>query len=521
MIATLLVILAIGAAFRFAELRELPRDMIFDHPEKLLDVNDVLSGTPSIFFERNTGREPWQFYWTVALIKLFNLYIDYFTLKLGTSLIGWLMLPAVFLLAHEIFGTRTALLATLFAAVASWGVLGARYGLRYPLAPCATAWTMYFLVRGLRRDERNAMIAAGVWLGIGLQGYTAYRFMLPVFVLLVLFWATWQYARRQRPAAARALVNGGLALVLALLVMMPLVRYGTEHADRLFYRANTRLTSLARPIQGSVPLIFLSNVGNVLLMFNYTSDDTWVVNIRFKPAVDIVLAGLIVIGATGALVASVRSRDPWPAVILGAGILMLMPSALSIAFPKENPSLVRTSGAIPMIMTICAVAPGMLIEQARQRQTWLRAATIALVGLMAVAIVAINYQRAFVEYRVKYCQNVQNSADISGEMQAFIDAGNPRENVWLVGYDNWVDYRAVGIGIGDFHFQNRVVGPSAATAVDLHGRPALFALNRADNATLVALAKKYPMGSARVVPIADCPEKNFVLMTIPSSITHN
>jgi hypothetical protein len=375
---------------------------------------------------------------------------------------------------------------------------------------------MYFLVRSLRRDQRNAMIAAGVWLGIGLQGYTAFRFMLPVFGLLVGCWAIWQYWRRERASALRTIVNGGMALVLALLVMMPLVRYGVDHPDKLLYRSSTRMTSLERQIPGSTPEIFFNNVGNVLLMFNYTADDTWVVNLRFKPAVDTILGGLIVIGAMSAIVVGIRRRDPWPILVLGAGVLMLIPSALSIAFPRENPSLVRTGGAIPMAMTLCAIVPGMLLERVRQSGIWLRAATIVLVGVIATSVVLVNRERIFVEYPLGYCQQVQHSADMARDMQAFIDAGNPRENVWFVARDGWVDYRAVGIELGEIPYKHVVVGPESAIGVDLHGQPGLFALNTNDTVTLLALMAKYPQSSLRIAKVSDCNEQ-YLLLTIPAS----
>lgn len=514
-LAILLAILSLGAAFRFVSLQEIPRDMIMDHAEKLLDVHDVLTGQPSIFFERNTGREPWQFYWTVGLIKLFDMPVNYLTLKTGTALIGWLMLPAVFLLARELFGTRTALLATLFAAVASWGVLGARYGLRYPLAPCATAWTLYFLVRGLRHDRRNAMIAAGICLGIGLQGYSAYRFMLPVFAFVALCALIWRYRRHERAAAWRVVVNSGLALILALLVMMPLVRYGLDHPDKLLYRANTRLTSLERQIPGSAPEIFFNNVGNVLLMFNYTTDNTWAVNLRFQPAVDPLLAGLIVIGAIACVAISVRQRDPWPLLLLGSGVLMLIPSALSIAFPRENPSLVRTGGAIPMAMIICAIIPGILLERVRHSPIWLRAVTIMCVTMVSVAVVAINRERVFVDYPVSYCENVYHTADVTNDMRAFIQAGNPRENTWFVAKNGWVDYRAVGIELGEFPYKHVAVGPQSATDVDLRGQPGLFAMHPSDTATLYALMQKYPQSSLQIKKVSDCADY-YLLLTVPA-----
>ena len=511
-ISLLIAILALGAAFRFADLADNPRDMNSDQAEKLLDVGDVLSGTNYIFFERNTGREPWQFYWSVALIRGFNLQPDYMALKLGTSLIGWLMLPAIFLLARETLGARAALLATLFAAVASWGVITARFGLRYPLAPCAVAWTLALLVRGLRRDSRNSMLAAGLWVGIGLQGYTAYRFMIVVLPVLVLAWLAWLLAQGRRAEAGRAFASAVLAACLAVLVMLPLLRYGVEHPDQIFYRAATRLTGAEQAIQGSPALIFLDNLKNVLLMFNATTDEVWVANLPDRPAMDAVLGALLVAGAAVSLALSWRTRNPWPALTLLAGLLMLVPSALSIAFPGENPSVVRTGGALPALMIVCATGPALLLEQLRklQRPALYRGA-LAGVAALALLVVALNQRRVFVDYPAQYCERAQNASDIGRELLAWEARGNERTAAWIVGFPHWVDSRAVGVWAGDINFPNTVMGPEAVSAVDLGGRPGWFVLNRDDLPSLQALYARYPAGQERLVEGSLCAARAFLV----------
>ena len=517
----LAAILALGAFFRFYALAENPLDMNSDQAEKLLDVKDVIEGIPYIFFERNTGREPWQFYWTVALIQLFNLPQDFMALKIGTALIGWLMLPAVFLLAREVSGARVALIATLFAAVASWGVITARFGLRYPLAPCAVAWTMFFLVYGLRRQHRNAMLAAGVWIGIGLQGYTAYRFMIVVVPLLALAWAGWQWTQARRQQAGQALANAAIAAVATVLTLMPLIRYGVDNPDQFLYRAATRLSNTEREIEGNPAAIFADNLKNALLMFNYTRDEVWVANLPDRPAMDALLGGLLVLGAAAAVALSVKRRTPWPALLLGAGVLMLIPSALSIAFPRENPSVVRTGGALPMLMIVCAIGPGLLLDAlpttGRQRIV-AGALAYGLVAAICLAAIAVNYQRVFVDYPAQYCPRAQNASDIAREMNAWVAQGNDRRNAYIVGYPHWVDSRAVGVWIGDITFPNTVgrqVGRMDAAEVDLQGRPGWFALNIDDAESLRALQDRYPDGTMRVVAGSQC-GKQFVVFTAHS-----
>jgi hypothetical protein len=65
-VAALLLVLAGGAFLYFHRLAQTPGEPTSDHAETLLDLTDVLSGERPIFFIRNTGREPWKFYWLLA-----------------------------------------------------------------------------------------------------------------------------------------------------------------------------------------------------------------------------------------------------------------------------------------------------------------------------------------------------------------------------------------------------------------------------------------------------------------------
>jgi hypothetical protein len=510
-LALLVAILAVGAAFRFAGLADNPGEMNSDHAEKLLDVGDVLAGARPIFFERNTGREPWQFYWTAALIRAFGLGPDFMALKLGTALIGWLMLPAVFLLAREVLGARAALIATLFAAVASWGVITARFGLRYPLAPCAAAWTLCFLVRGLRRDSRNSLLAAGVWVGVGLQGYTAYRFMVVVVPLLVLFWAGWLAARGLRDAARRTLAGAALAAAAAALVTLPLLRYGLERPELLLYRAATRLTGAEQPIPGDPLPIFADNLKNVLLMFNLTHDWVWVANLPDRPAMDVVLGALLAAGAAASLGLSWHTRNPWPALTLAAGVLMLVPSALSIAFPGENPSVVRTGGALPALMVVCAAGPAASLELLRAAGRPRLYAGGLVAAALCVVVVGLNGRRVFVDYPAQYCPRAENASDIARELLAWEARGHERAGAWIVGYPHWVDSRAVGVWIGEIAFPNTVMGAGQVSLVDLGGRPGWFALNSADLPSLRVLYARFPGGQERRVQGSRCAGRDFLV----------
>ena len=153
---------ALVVFFRFYRLDQVPPEMNSDHAEKFLDVLKILAGQTSIFFPSNGGREALQFYLVAGLNKFFGFPLTFITLKLVTSLVGFLTLPFMYLLGKEIGGARVGWLAFLFAGIAYWPNVVARIGLRLPFYMFFSAALLYYLVRGIRTANRNDFILAGV-----------------------------------------------------------------------------------------------------------------------------------------------------------------------------------------------------------------------------------------------------------------------------------------------------------------------------------------------------------------------
>jgi hypothetical protein len=166
---TLVLLVALGAVifFRLYRLDEVPPEMVSDHAEKLLDILDVLNGQTSIFFPRNTGREAIQMYLSAAVIQIFGTGYSFLSMKIGTAIAGLVTLPFIYMLGKEIGNRRAGLLAMVFAGIAYWPNVITRVALRFTFYPLFVAPALYFLIRGLRRSNRNDFILAGLALGIG------------------------------------------------------------------------------------------------------------------------------------------------------------------------------------------------------------------------------------------------------------------------------------------------------------------------------------------------------------------
>ena len=177
-----LIVLGIALFFRLYRINGVPAEPFSDHAEKILDVYDITQGQYNIFFPRNTGREAIQMYWTVLVALVFRTGLSFLSLKLGTALIGILTLPYVYLLGKEFGGPRVGVFALFLFGIAYWPNVISRIGLRFPLYAVFVAPMLFYLIRGLRTRNRNDFLLSGLFLGLGLHGYSPFR-IVPLLVV--------------------------------------------------------------------------------------------------------------------------------------------------------------------------------------------------------------------------------------------------------------------------------------------------------------------------------------------------
>jgi 4-amino-4-deoxy-L-arabinose transferase-like glycosyltransferase len=488
----LLAILALGAVFYFYRLDATPAEMTSDHAEKLLDVNDILAGHTPLFFNRNTGREPLQFYLTAALIKFAGIPLSHLALKFGTALIGFLTIPATFLLAREMFDDRVGLLAAFFAAVLHWPVTIARMGLRYPCTTFFAAISLYFVWRVIKYQKRNDFLMAGFWLGLGLYGYIPSRNVPLLAVGLCILYALMEWKRRLRSPYI-FILNLVLMVALIVIVFLPLLRFSLDYPDMFWYRALTRVASTEKSIEGNAILIFAKNLVNLALMFNWRGDEVWVTNISGQPTLDLISGALLILGCVIAVYRLFRA-DPIPhSFLLISFVVLLSPSALALAFPRENPSLVRTDGAIPLAAILLALPLALLMQTfgSAARPNALKLVSLALV---LVPVIALNYRWYFVEYDTSYRRSAQNSSEVAAVIRSFGDSIGSLEHAYFIGYPHWLDGRAVAINLNDIQWKNFTLDANEFLQDPDDSINRLYIVHPHDVANLAKLSQRYPWG---------------------------
>ena len=490
-VVALTAIFAAGAWFLFYRLAATPANPTSDHAEKLLDVLDLVHGERPIFFVRNTGREPFQFYWTFALIEVFGLPLRYLTLKVGTAIIGLTALPALYLLGREMGGVPLGLSVAALAAFAKWPVSLARQGLRYTLAVLPTAVVLWALFRYVRRGDRASVLWTGVVIGLGLHGYISFR-AVPLLVPLALAFALADRRRRGRRIAV--LGDGLLIAATSALVALPLLHYTVQRPDQFWYRAATRVANVETPIPPEPLGVFGRNVLHMLLAFDWRGASTWVVIRQFEPFLDAATAGLLVAGVI-LLVARIARRSLRWAIVPLAFFVLALPSTLSLAFPRENPSVNRSGTLIPIVFLIAALPVAELFS--RPRRT---AATVVAGAGVAVLLsfsVYQNFQDYFVGFHRSYDQAVDHSLAMAHALDEYRRQGVPLEQMYLLGTDYGVDGRNIAFELGDPSWAPRQIVMPGEMPPETNARPLVFLFNP-DAPILGRLKKTYP-GTARIV----------------------
>jgi 4-amino-4-deoxy-L-arabinose transferase-like glycosyltransferase len=513
-------VFAMAVFFGFYKLYDLPDNMTSDHAEKLLDVYDITQGKYSIFFPRNTGREPLQFYLVAFLSQWLG--VSFLALKTSTALMGMLTMIYIYMLGRELGGERVALLAVAFAGMASWAVLIDRIGLRFAYYPPFTAATMYYFIRGLRLQRRNEFILAGIALGIGLNGYTPMR-IVPI--AMIVFFIIYLLHVKDAQARKQAIVWFGLMAYTAWILMIPLARYAVEFPDQFGERAFSRLGTIERPFPGPVWQIFLQNAWNGLRAFNWDGGDIWTFTIPGRGALDMVSGALFIIGVLALIFRYIRSRSWQDMILLLAIPLLQLPSTLSLAFPDENPALNRMSASfVPAFIMVALAVDGIMNSFSRRTESTELGEVVTVAPSRSVLAVVLalglffasllnNYDLIFNQYQAQFKLSNWNTRDMGLLMKDFINKGGSPDQAWVVPFPYWSDTRLPLFWAGPIYR-----GESAISVDQLPGTTSLpgaklFILNREDTATLEILQDLYPNGVATIY-LAEVPSKNFYVFRV-------
>jgi hypothetical protein len=506
-------IVLVSLFFHVYRIDATPAEPQSDHVEASEDVRSILNGDHMIFFPRNTGREATQFYLTALMSKVFG--YGFTTLKLTMALVGALNVIPMYLLGKELLDRRFGLLTALLMSMSYWHIIVSRIGWRIVLAPFWTTVTLYFLLRAFRSGRRNDYLWTGLALGAGLYGYMSFR-VTPVLIVALMVLK----ALVDRGSAfdwRRYATNGALLVATSMLVYLPMFRYMYDEPRMLWYRVLTRTTDLERTVEQSAVEVFANNVKRGLLMFNWEGDGAWTASVPSRPALDYVMGGLFVLGAAYLLYLLMRGRRTVALYLAVAVFVLLLPSTLAIAFPIENPSNIRASGVIPVVIVLVGLP---LYVVAQQAINTLRGGPglilVAVVGALLLGQAArLNYGLYYVEYDQQYRRAAWNAFDMARVMQGFANSVGDIYDTYIIGTAYWVDHRAVALSLRNMEWNNLIMDMNQAQPHLAEPKNRLYIFNVSNTEAERWLKENYPNG--RLMRFrASLPDKDFNIFLAPA-----
>lgn len=335
-ILAIIVILLIGGFFRFYLITEIPPGL---YPDEAMNGNNALAvlatGNFKVFYPENNGREGLYIALLAPALAVFG--NKPWTIRIVSAISGTLAILGIYLLTKEllrinfqlpIFGHKKshagytvsqadnlkigeiiALLAAFFLATSFWHLIFSRIGFRGIMVPFFATFGMYFLLKGLRRGSIFDLIWAGVFMGMGFYTYIAFRFMIFVFVVpLIWYLCKWrQEARKEglevqnkykvaQNRSAKLKTCAPCAVLLFLFVVfvitLPLGWYFLQNPQDFVGRASSvSVFSAKEPFNE-----FLNSFALTLQMFFWQGDCNWRHNYNCAPELHPLVAFFFIIG---------------------------------------------------------------------------------------------------------------------------------------------------------------------------------------------------------------------------------
>jgi hypothetical protein len=390
----LLAIVALAAAVRIVDLRDLPAGFFCDEAGNGYNAYLLLTTGR----DENRERLPlyiWSFgvayknpvfiYAAALPVALFGL--SEFSVRLTAALLGLMAVVGLGLLGRIAFGAAGGLIAALLLAVLPWHVHFSRIAFELIAFPAIFVLAFTALAAGVRGRPRWLLVA-GPLFGLTLYTYNPAKLFVPLFLLAAaVVYAPRLWARRRHTAAA---------LLLAALAAAPVVAFDIQHRDRASqYFSRTTTLSAAQTVSENAARVWQQYERFFSRSFLFERGDP--MPRHAVPGFGELywcMAPLLALGLLWCL---------WPGHPEGKLVLWwLVLYPIAPALMNETPSASRGVIGAPAFCLLAAAGATAVLATLRRLVPWPRVA-LALQGVAVAALVialgreAWRYGRAYVE----------------------------------------------------------------------------------------------------------------------------
>jgi 4-amino-4-deoxy-L-arabinose transferase-like glycosyltransferase len=400
----LFAILVLALFVRVYHLDSLPAGL---YPDEATNGTDALlaneTGEYRLLYTNNYGREG-------LFINLQALAIKYFgntvpVLKFWSVVFGTLAVLGIYLLARELFARRIyALIAAFLIATSYWAINFSRIGFRAIMVTFLLTFSFYFFFRGFRTYRLRDFFVAGLFLGVGLHTYVAFR--LAPLILIALLPALFLTYERFLARYWKHMLIFGLG---AFITAAPMFYDFYQHPNH--FSSRTGAVSIFSPDinKGDFWGTFGKTFGLSMVKYNFWGDQNWRHNYPPYPILDPVtgaffLAGFLYLIWETVTLIGLRFRDKlrderlvrnW--FLLAAFFVMLMPEFLT---EEGLPHALRAIGTQMPVYLIALLPITWIVNRAHRSLSGARFALFSLLALSLCLSAAFNLTKYFVFFNL-------------------------------------------------------------------------------------------------------------------------
>ena len=504
------ILIAVVLIFQLGRLEQVPPEIISSQVEGYYTVDGILNGDRGLWFPRNVVGEPLSYYWA-ALVNVFRASpLSFASLKLAYGLAGLVAVIYMFKLGKRLFDEKTGYISALLLGVSFWSILQQRAVLGYGLVLPIMLPALYYLFKSLQDDDLNSLLIASALTAMGLLTNKIFIVLVIANLIISILYAN----RKEGDEAGITLpLRIGISLLTGSVVVLPLIFVIALNPASWIAPIIDQLSAPNGSGLIGALITFFRNLFSALGMVNWSNRSSWVDGIGGRGALDWVSAAFFLFGLCVTLLHDLRSDCKQALSLVFLFVIMLVPSALSIAQPMENPSLSRALGAAIPAILIAGRGFGFAAERLAsvgKENFWIR--RVVFIAIFGLVIVLNNFSLINSTYTRNYQASAWNASEMAEVIRNYDTGKSGNSQAYVVGFPHWVDARSVAITMGQPESNLSILPQDLGNTFEPQISK-IFLLHLSDTESLGQLQSLYPGGVATTYQSLH-PDKNFIIYLV-------
>lgn len=504
------ILIAVVLVFQLGRLEQVPPEIISSQVEGYYTVDGILNGDSGLWFPRNVVSEPLSYYWA-ALVNVFRASpLSFASLKLAYGLAGLVAVIYMFMLGKRLFDETAGFISALMLGVSFWSILQQRAVLGYGLVLPIMLPALYYLFKSLQDDDLNSLLIASALTALGLLTNKIFIILVIANLIISILYSN----RKEGDEAGITLpLRIGISLLTGSVVVLPLIFVIALNPAGWIALIIDQLSAPNDSGLIGALITFFRNLVSALGMVNWSNRSSWVDGIGGRGALDWVSAAFFLFGLCVTLLHDLRSDRKQALSLVFLFVIMLVPSALSIAQPMENPSLSRALGAAIPAILIAGRGFGFAAERLAsvgKENIWVR--KVFFIAIFGVLIVLNNFGLINSTYTRNYQASAWNASEMAEVIRNYDIGKSGNSQAFVVGFPHWVDARSVAITMGQPESNLSILPQDLGSTLEPQISK-IFLLHLSDTESLGQLQSLYPGGVATTYQSLH-PDKNFMIYLV-------